>query len=308
MTYCIKKDRCNLTLQFTITKASPKDRKAVLDLSLNFPGDYLEETVDRWTCQKEGGLFLAWHDDTLVGCCALSYPSPLEGWLHGMRVHPDYQGQGLAFKLNSYLINQAESSGATVIRLLTAPDNHGAIKVSTRLGLKDTGFRPEVIFRESSSKDKKLTGEKGSPLQLCSHSDLPAVNDLIFSTPAIQTSGKLLFMPGYSYRSLTGDYLARAVNNNELYLIKYRDHLQGLMVTVKNKEDRHLVISYLQAPPEMLPSVTSMIPVWTEQGFLSFSFSLSREQHHTLHPSLKYLFGPYDYHHWQLMEKELIKN
>ncbi len=295
-------------MKIKITKASPVDKKAVLNLSLYFPDDYLEEVVDRWINQEAGGLFLAWHNGGLVGCCALSFPSPTEGWLHGMRVHPDYQGQGIAFELNSYLIDQAKSRDAEVIRLLTAPDNYGALRVSTRLGFKAASEKRKIIYREAISRKKNTILKHDSPLRLCPGSDLAEIIDFLFSNKLKETSRALLFVPGYSYRLLTAEYLAQAIRNNEVY--RFPDHgpLQGLVVVVRNKNEQHLVLGYINTPPEIFLSIASMIPMWANEGYCYFSLNLLHEQHLILLPYLKQLFGTYETLKWLLMEKFLIQS
>ncbi len=295
-------------MKFKLSRATPADKNAVLRLSRHFPDDYLEEVVDRWINMDTGGLFLAWHNDFLIGCCTLSFPSPAEGWLHGMRVHPDYQGQGIAFELNSYLIDRAKSKGAAVVRLLTAPDNHGALRVSAKLGLQAAGKR-EIIYRETLIPGKNTIFRQGASLRLCSASDLPAGTDRISSGPFQRAASGMLFLPGgYSFRSLSAAYLYQAIKNNEVYAFYHRDLLRGLVVVVRNKDERHLVIGYLDLPPEDLPSIASMLPLWAGEGYCYFSLSLFPEQHRALHPALQQWFGTYDAHQWLLMEKELLQD
>lgn len=292
-------------MKLEISRASQKDRQAVLNLSQNFLGDYLEYTVDRWIEQEPGGLFMAWESELPVGCCSLYFPSPTEGWLQGMRVHPGHQGRGIAFHLTEHLLQLARSEGAAVIRLLTAPDNHQAIRVVTRLGFQAVGGKRDIIFLQTLNHDLPPCPGQDLSLRLCPKSDLDRAAAYLSAGPAFPFTNGLLFGPGYSYRLLTGDDLAKAVENKGLYFFTGQEHDMGLMVVLRQDSEQHLVVGYLDAPPESLSSIISLYPCWAAEGYQYYSLNLLEDQHRALKPDLERLFGSYGYEHWLLMEKVL---
>ena len=302
---CGQKDRCAGPVKLKLTRASPAEKEAVLNLGKHFPGDYLEHVIDRWINQASGGLYLAWHDGSPVGCCALSFASPTEGWLQGMRVHPGYRGRGIAFHLSGYLMDLAKSRGAAVVRLLTAPHNHRAVQVSARLGFTSTGARREIFYMETLRRRNVDFPEQSSLPQPCSESELAEAAGFLSTGGALESSSGLMFCPGYMYRTLTAAYLSQAVKKKEVYLLDNKGLRRGLVVAVKDKSERHLVIGYLDAPHEALPSVCAMLPGWYGEGYRRFSLGLLREQHRVLQPRLEQLFGPYESEQWMVMERKL---
>jgi len=292
-------------LNFYITRAKPEDRDAVLNLSKHFSEDYLEYTVDRWIEQEPGGLYLAWSNNLLTGCCSLYFPSSSEAWLQGMRVHPDYQGRGLAYKLNRYLIEQAKARGAETARLLTARDNHRALRVAKKLGFTASGGRREIIFRKPLHHVIALEPDQISPPRLCKPSEVKQALLYLNANPSGYNAQGLLFGPGYSYRRLRADSLEEAVKNDRVYLFGERNRIEGIMVVLPEISEGHLIIAYLNAPLENLPSIRNLFAAWFKAGYQQYTLNLLPEQHRVLMPVLKQLFGNYNYEQWLLMEKDL---
>ncbi len=292
-------------MNFIITKATPVDKEAIVNLSLHFQNDYLDRVVDRWIKEESGGLYLAWHEGDLVACCALSFLSATEGWLHGMRVHPDYRRQGIAYKLNSYLLEVARNEGLKVIRLLTAPDNYQALGVAEGLGFSVTGAKRQIIYRATLNRTACAAPENSITLKLCSESDLSDLKRFISSGPASEALNSLIFCPGFICRTLTDQYLLEAIRREEVYLFSGQGSGWGMMVVVKDKLEDHLVLGYLDAPVEDLPSLFLMINQWAEEGYQYYSFNLLQKQHEVLQSYLENTFGKYETEQFLVMGKSL---
>ncbi len=298
-----------MPFNFKITRAEKKDRQSIINLSKLFPDDYLEHVVDRWTMQELGGLYLAWDGAMLVACCALTMQSADEAWVHGMRVRPDYQERGIAFNMNGYLLDLAKKQGTGKVRLLTAPDNHGAVKVAGRLGFRAVGSRRDIIFMKTITCKKLTLPVNTVRLNTVSLSDLEITSSYISSGPTSQSSLGLTFLPTYSYRLITKSFLQEALVNRDVTVLNTNDNakdtIEGLLITVKDKNEAHLVLSYLDGPLSTLHYFLSKIPHWKNEGFCYFSLGLLEEQHLALKPYLENIFGHYDYMQWLLMEKQL---
>jgi len=295
-------------LQFTITRATPADRQAVLELSNRFTEDYLEYTVDRWIAQEKGGLYLVWDKSLLVGCCSLYFPSSSEGWLQGMRVHPDYQGRGIAYELNRHLIKQAELAGAEAVRLLTSQENQPALAVARRLGFSPTGGKREIIFRAeiiSERLDQNPYANRTSVARPCAASELNQAAYFLKAGPFFHELQGFLFGPVYNYRRLTSNDLAEGIKNGQVYLFEDQGQILGLLFTLPHLTEGHLILSYIDAPLASLPGLTPLFKTWLARGYHQFTISLLPEQHRVLKPALENLFGSYAYEQWLLMEKTL---
>lgn len=297
-----------MPFNFIITRAEVKDRQNIINLSKLFPADYLEHVVDRWTMQEPGGLYLAWDGTLLVACCALTIQSAEEAWIQGMRVHPDYQDRGIAFNMNSHLLDLAKEQGIDKVRLLTAPDNHGAVKVAGRLGFRAVGSRRDIIFMKTIDCKKQSLPANTARLNSVSISDLEIISSYISSGPASQSSRGLAFLPTYSYRLLTNNFLLETLSKQDITILNTKDNIEGLLLTIRDKKEGHLVLSYLDGPLFKLHNLLSSILFWQKEGFRYFSLSMLEEQHQALKPYLDKVFDRYEYLRWLLMEKQLNKN
>jgi len=289
-----------------ITRAKNENKQAIIDLSHHFTEDYLDLVLDRWISQEKGGLYLAWDNHTLVGCCALYFPSPTEGWLQGMRIRPDCQGQGIAYHLNANLIKLAAQEGAQVVRLITSPHNYQALRLAEKLGFKVTGDHREIVFRQPLNTGiKDDSSEKlPSPL-LCNKEEKQEALKILSAGPAAHSGKGMLFGPRFTFRKLTPSYLEQAIDENEVYLFFADGKTSGVLVTIKQESESHLVCGYLNAPNHLLPSLFKLLPDWQVQGFQYFTFNMLQDQHLALQPGLKKYFGQYNYEKMLLMEKPL---
>ncbi len=293
-------------MELTITKAKPEDRQAVLKLSQNFNEDYLENTVDKWTRQEQGGLHLAWHGSLLAGCCSLDFPTSKEAWLQGMRVHPEYQGRGIAFQLNRFLIELARTEGAEVARLLTAQNNFQALKVAYKLGFSAYKKSRVILFRETLQQPSDHKTVNSNAISLCSASEIDQALSLIQNGPFSIGLKGFFFGPQYSFRRLSKSYLEQAVTENRIYLFQDDNQIRGLAVTIPEQKEKHLIVAYIDAPPSDLSNLKTLFRIWAESGYTHFTISLLEEQHLILQPVLKELFGNYEYEQWLLMENSLV--
>lgn len=106
-------------------------------------GDYIEFVWDEWFNDPRGGLRVGEAGGRPVGVNKLTLLTPQEGWMEGMRLHPDYRGRGYAHQFMADMVQLAAAKGADVIRLATGSSNVPIQRVATRLGLrKVAAFTP----------------------------------------------------------------------------------------------------------------------------------------------------------------------
>ena len=117
--------------------ALPKDTPDVLELTRQIweGHDYIPMVWEDWLHDSEGLLAVAEYGGHVVGLSKLTRLSPSEWWLEGLRVHPDYQGRGIASRLHDYLANYWQRYGGT-IRLVTASSRVQVHHLSLRSGFR----------------------------------------------------------------------------------------------------------------------------------------------------------------------------
>ncbi len=131
---------------FTFRDINPSDKEEILALTANTweGGDYVEWVFDDWV-NDPGGRFLAAIDDAsgrIAGIDKLTFLSPTEAWFEGLRVHPDFRGRGLATRLQTHMIGEAQRLGAQTVRLLTNIDNLSMHRKAYR-----DGFSARAVVR-----------------------------------------------------------------------------------------------------------------------------------------------------------------
>lgn len=96
--------------EFVIRLARLEDEAAVRALSAHIweGDDYVPDTFADWVADPLGRFYLLFVADRLAGFGKLTCLTAQEWWLEGLRVHPDFRGQGIARTLHNYAIRLAE--------------------------------------------------------------------------------------------------------------------------------------------------------------------------------------------------------
>jgi len=103
--------------------ALPADTPQVMEIArLTWGGhDYLSYVWDDWLQDHRGLLQVAELGGNIVGCSKLSHLAPGQGWLHGLRVHADYQDHGIARKMWAYGEEVWKRMDGGTLRFVTSP-------------------------------------------------------------------------------------------------------------------------------------------------------------------------------------------
>lgn len=106
--------------------------------------DYLGRVYPRWLesgdCPKH--TLVVEHEGHAVAIAQAVLLTDEEAWGQGLRVHPDYRGQGLSQQLTAELFSWAAQQGATVVRALVHAWNEAGLGQS-----RASGYRPAGTFR-----------------------------------------------------------------------------------------------------------------------------------------------------------------
>ncbi|WP_049898679.1 GNAT family N-acetyltransferase [Halococcus agarilyticus] len=133
----------------TIRQARPDDYEGVAKFTRETwadreSGDYIPEIYHEWIAGDgdRQRTFLADAGDDVAGICQGVCLSDHEAWAQGMRVNPDYRGEGLSTQLNDALFRWARERGATVVRNMVFSWNAAGLG-----GSRAVGFAPLCEFR-----------------------------------------------------------------------------------------------------------------------------------------------------------------
>jgi len=105
-------------------------------------GDYIPEVWDDWLADERGVMIVGELDapgGQVVALQKITFQTPSQVWLEGMRVDPDYRGQGIAGRFLEYSLAYAGEHGARVVRLGTGDYNKPVHTLTARAGMEHVG-------------------------------------------------------------------------------------------------------------------------------------------------------------------------
>ncbi|MFD1585714.1 GNAT family N-acetyltransferase [Halorientalis brevis] len=107
-------------------------------------GDYIADVFREWVASDGPSqrTLVAEVDGDVVGLCQGVLLSDHEAWAQGMRVDPDFRGEGVAVALTEAVFEWARDRGATVCRNLVFSWNDAGLGQS-----RAVGFEPATQFR-----------------------------------------------------------------------------------------------------------------------------------------------------------------
>ncbi|MUV90504.1 GNAT family N-acetyltransferase [Halapricum sp. CBA1109] len=107
-------------------------------------GDYVPEVFPQWVDAdgEDQRTVVADVDGSAVGVCQATVLSPWEGWLQGMRVHPDHRGAGIGAAMVETLFEWCHDRGIRTARNMVFSWNGAGMGNS-----RATGFDPAIEAR-----------------------------------------------------------------------------------------------------------------------------------------------------------------
>jgi RimJ/RimL family protein N-acetyltransferase len=124
---------------FTLRSMSAADKPAILEIaSRTWEGsDYLPWVFDDWLADRDGEFVAALFAGRVVGCGKLTFVTPVDAWLEGLRKNPEVPEGGLAETISRYFLRRlAGRPGLRSVRFSTYVLNERSIAVNERLGFR----------------------------------------------------------------------------------------------------------------------------------------------------------------------------
>jgi GNAT superfamily N-acetyltransferase len=233
-------------------------------------GDYIGYVFDEWLADPTG-RFLAIEQrgsGQVVGIDKLTMLTPAEGWFEGLRIHPDFRGQGLATNVQRYMIGEAARLGARTIRFLTLANNRP---------IHLAAFRDGFVLRCTVRFWKWSTGEPSSKeaikLRYATPAETPALHDWWQRSSAYRTWG--LAHHRWSFASTSPQDWVQAAREQRLVVpldtFVDADSLPTPSVLVRTDHDDEESITWgisavTARHDEWLPLLTGLISAAKEAG------------------------------------------
>lgn len=124
---------------FTVRRMTPADKPAMMEIASRIweGSDYLPAVFDEWVADREGEFAAVHLDGRIVGCGKLTFLTPTDAWLEGLRKDPRVPEKGLGAEVARYFLSRlALRRDLTSIRFSTYVRNLSSITVNERLGFR----------------------------------------------------------------------------------------------------------------------------------------------------------------------------
>lgn len=130
-----------MTSNLTLRPARDDDRPAMEQICAHTWewGDYLPDVWDDWLADENGVMLIGELKSQAVALSKITFQTPDQVWLEGMRVHPDFRQRGIATRFLDYSLDYARAHRANVVRLATGGRNTAAHTVLSRAGMSCVG-------------------------------------------------------------------------------------------------------------------------------------------------------------------------
>jgi GNAT superfamily N-acetyltransferase len=194
------------------------DKKQVLDMtSLIWEGqDYVPYVWEEWLADYEGMLAVAEFGSKVIGLGKLSLLAPGQWWLEGLRVHPNFQGQGVGTHMHNYLFKHWIKVGDGVIRLTTGSNRLAVHRISDHTGFLRVGeftpFKATVIHEPSDA------------FNLVSSKEISQAVTFAFQSESLQMTGRLMDL-GWRWVKLNPQNLDEAIASEHAWWWRGREGL-----------------------------------------------------------------------------------
>jgi GNAT superfamily N-acetyltransferase len=220
--------------------ALPKDTPDVMELTRTIwdGHDYLPLVWADWLADPQGLLAIAEFGGKIVGTGKLTRLSDQDWWLEGLRVHPQYQGRGIASHLNDYLLGVWLRSGGGTVRLATASHRLQVHHLSKRSGFSK--------IAEFSAFVAPVIAEATNNFTLVEENEISETLEAALDSQSLGWSAGLMDL-GWRWASTRETFLLEAARSGQAWWWRGR---RGLLVTWEDEEDQETrpVISLAACP------------------------------------------------------------
>ena len=241
---------------FAIRRMTPADKPAVMDFASRIweGGDYLPAVFDEWVIDETGEFAAVLLGGRVVGCGKLTFLTPTDAWLEGLRKDPRVQEKGVAETVTSHFLSVLSSrQDLTSIRFSTYVRNLASIAANEK-----AGFRRRIALscKAWAGKKEELeavrlagAGRSGGAAPL---GEERAVLDFVEASGCFAATGGLVVEGWRAYPYSRELFAARYVRRGLCRGVAAAGALRGVSVFVHDRRHGHTYITpvFLDAADE----------------------------------------------------------
>jgi GNAT superfamily N-acetyltransferase len=211
--------------------ALPMDTQDVMELTKNIwdGNDYVPYVWQEWLTDPDSFLAVAEYGGHVVGLVDLAWKGDGEWWLQGLRVHPVFQGQGIASRLHHYILDAWQSTRGGVLRLATSSKRLPVHHLCQRTGFSRRG-EYRVYFAPS------IRGEK-APFQLLRPDEAAWAVDYAQRSPLFALCNRLIYQDWYWGELTTGRFEAIIQREQAFWWLAEDGDVSGLLCIAIDEDE-----------------------------------------------------------------------
>jgi GNAT superfamily N-acetyltransferase len=228
--------------ELALRPAQPGDRPAMERVcAQTFEwGDYIPEVWDDWLADEQGLVLVGELGGTVAALSKVTFQTPEQVWLEGMRVDPAYRLRGIAGRFLDYSIAYARQRGARVVRLGTSHHNTAVHHMVTRAGMERVG---SYALRAA----EPLAGD-ARPSFLTPEFGPEARAFLTASAVLAHTCGLCSF--GWAWQELSTELLSRFLEGGQVTAQFTADRRLAALAPIRfDPDDKRLWIGFADGQP-----------------------------------------------------------
>ncbi len=190
--------------------ALAKDKEAVLELCSHIweGGDYIPLVWDDWLADPDGLLGVAELHGRLAGVFKLTKFQEGEWYMEGLRVHPDFQGKGVASHIHGYVLETWQRMGSGIIRLTTGSYNVKVHRMCEQSGFKRIAefipYRCPSLMDGTENFEKLETADASKAMEFVSGNQVHALSSGLINL-------------GWVYADLQLKHIEEAIKENHAW-------------------------------------------------------------------------------------------
>ena len=204
--------------------------------------DYVPEAWADWLADPVGRLIVAEHEGRVIGLTRLGRLSPGAWWLQGLRVHPEFEGRGVASQLHRAAVDSWREVGDGVLRLSTASFRASVHHLCEQSGFVKVGERTVFIRLEADAPSPAQTAAE-TPFRPIETAEIPEAVDFIRQSPAFSLQDGLLELD-WEYALVHESFLAKGVERGMAWWWRGRD---GALLVYESTDDDRPTLPFIMA-------------------------------------------------------------
>ena len=233
----------SLKHSFSVRRARPADREAILDMSKHIWGghDYMPLVWDRWLVEKKGALLTVTVDGRPVGTSKVSLLAPGEVWLEGLRLHPDYHGLGLSKRIHRATFREAAKLNPRTVRYSTWIGNEASRRIAEKNDfwqIARTGWMWGKIGKLSPVKGRRAADD-----------DLDTVVRFVHGSSCYEATNGVAGV-GWTFPELTRRRIRHLLSLGRIVVFPRRGAFRAVAMFDIGKIDDDVCLGFVDGPDE----------------------------------------------------------